>query len=132
MQQRDKALQAIKDLIKQKNDEILQVDSEISGVKKETRIEHEIHERLLDKQEKCHKEQEFLTNKKQEVEAEIRRLTEQHTMLKRSMNSTEVEGKKMDSEQSNTEDKMTTLEKSIMTLHNKTKEIRDDITNHSS
>ena len=56
MQQRDKALQAIKDLIKQKNDEILQVDSEIAGVKKETRIEHEIHERLLDKQEKCHKE----------------------------------------------------------------------------
>lgn len=36
MQQRDNALQQIKDLIKQKNDEILKVDSEISGLKNET------------------------------------------------------------------------------------------------
>ena len=41
MQQRDKALQAIKELINQKNDEILQVQSEITGVRNETRKEQE-------------------------------------------------------------------------------------------
>lgn len=39
MQQRDKALQAIKDLIKDKNDEILQIESEITGIRNETRKE---------------------------------------------------------------------------------------------
>ena len=49
MQQRDKALQAIKDLIKQKEDEIQQVKSEITGVRNETRREQEASERLHEK-----------------------------------------------------------------------------------
>lgn len=39
MERRDKALQAIKDLISTKNDEIKEIESEISGVKTETRRE---------------------------------------------------------------------------------------------
>jgi coiled-coil domain-containing protein 40 len=39
MQQRDNALQQIKELIKQKNDEIMKVESEISGFKNETQKE---------------------------------------------------------------------------------------------
>jgi|TARA_B110001450_G_C17603760_1_gene474147 hypothetical protein len=38
----------------------------------------------------------------------------------------------MDSEKLNVEEKMNILEKSIMALHTKTKEIRDDIINHAS
>ena len=45
MGRRDLALQAIKDLIKVKNDEIGQVKSEISGYKVETKKEAEISER---------------------------------------------------------------------------------------
>jgi acyl-CoA reductase-like NAD-dependent aldehyde dehydrogenase len=56
MQQRDKALQAIKELIKQKNDEILQVESEITGVKNETKKEQEISEKLHEKLQKCKNE----------------------------------------------------------------------------
>jgi len=60
MQQRDKAVQAIKELIKSKNDEILQAESEISGVRTETRKEQEISENLHEKLNKCVREKEFL------------------------------------------------------------------------
>ena len=49
MQQRDKALQAIKELIKQKQDDILQIESEISGVRNETKKEQEKSEDLTQK-----------------------------------------------------------------------------------
>ena len=76
MQQRDKALQAIKELIKQKNDEILQVESEISGVRNETRKEQEISEDLHDKLNKYKKESEFLKERMGEIMAEKKRLDE--------------------------------------------------------
>lgn len=38
----------------------------------------------------------------------------------------------MDTERANVDDKMAILEKSIMNLHTKTKDIRDDIINHAS
>jgi len=53
MQQRDNALQQIKDLIKQKNDEILKVESEISGLKNETQKEQQTAEELAQKLRKC-------------------------------------------------------------------------------
>lgn len=46
MERRDKALQAIKDLISTKNDEIKEIESEISGVKTETRKEQDESEKL--------------------------------------------------------------------------------------
>jgi chromosome segregation ATPase len=132
MQQRDKALQAIRELIKQKNDEILQVQSEITGVSNETRKEQEISEKLTDKLHKCKSEQDFLKMRKDEIENEKKRLNEQYIMLKNSLNSTESESQRMEVEKNNVDDKMQVLEKSIMQLHTKTKAIRDDILNHAS
>jgi chromosome segregation ATPase len=132
MQQRDKALQAIKDLIKQKNDEILQVESEITGVRNETRREQEVSEKLHEKLQKCKGEQDFLKARQDEIEADKKRLQEQYVMLKTSLQSTEEESARMDVEKSNVEEKMTILEKSVMQLHTKTKAIRDDIINHAS
>jgi len=60
MERRDKALQAIKDLISQKNDEIMQIDSEISGVKTETRREQEESEKLSTKLNSLQKEIEMV------------------------------------------------------------------------
>ena len=74
MQQRDKALQAIKELIKQKNDEILQIESEITGVRNETRREQELSERLHEKLQKCKGEQDFLKQRRDEIEADKKRL----------------------------------------------------------
>jgi hypothetical protein len=53
-------------------------------------------------------------------------------MLKFSINQTESESKRMDDEKDKVEEKRVILEKSIMSLHTKTKEIRDDIINHAS
>ena len=53
-------------------------------------------------------------------------------MLKQSINQTEMESQRMDQEKANVQEKMTVLEKSIMQLHTKIKEIRDDIINHAS
>lgn len=53
-------------------------------------------------------------------------------MLKASLNQTESESARMDSEKGAVEEKQTILEKSIMQLHSKTKDIRDDIINHAS
>lgn len=53
-------------------------------------------------------------------------------MLKNSLNSTESESQRMEIEKNNVDDKMSILEKSIMQLHTKIKDIRDDIINHAS
>lgn len=53
-------------------------------------------------------------------------------MLKASLNQTESESARMDTEKANVLEKQTVLEKSIMTLHSKTKDIRDEIVNHAS
>lgn len=60
MQQRDKALQAIKDLIKQKQDDIQQIESEISGVRNETKKEQEKSEDLTAKLQKMQADEQFL------------------------------------------------------------------------
>jgi phage shock protein A len=57
---------------------------------------------------------------------------EQLNMLKASIAQTENEGQRMDIEKANVQEKMHVLEKSIMSLHTKIKEIRDDIINHAS
>lgn len=41
MQRRDKALQSMKDLIKEKNEAVQNYESEILGIKKETKTENE-------------------------------------------------------------------------------------------
>ena len=77
-------------------------------------------------------DEEFLKERKQEIENERKRLNEQFVMLKNSINQTEGESGRMDAEKTNVNEKMNILEKSIMSLHTKTKEIRDDIINHAS
>jgi hypothetical protein len=53
-------------------------------------------------------------------------------MLNNSIAQTENESKRMDNEKASFVEKQQVLEKSIMSLHTKTKEIRDDIINHAS
>ena len=132
MQQRDKALQAIKELIKQRNDEILQIESEISGVRNETKKEQETSEDLHDKLNKRKKEIEFLDERMKELKAEKKKLDEQEIMLKNSLAKTELESQRMDQEHTNVQSKNDILDKSIMQLHTKTKSIRDDILSHAS
>ena len=121
MQQRDKALQAIKELIKQKQDDILQIESEISGVRNETKKQQEISEYLTRMLEKMKADQDFLNERSQDIENETKRLNEQFMMLKNSIAQTESESQKMDLEKTNVEEKKNVLEKSIMSLHTKTK-----------
>lgn len=132
MQQRDKALQAIKDLIKGKQDDILQIESEISGVRNETKKEQEKAEDLTAKLQKMKADEEYLQERQQDIENERKRLNEQYTMLKHSIQQTESESKRMDDEKDRVLEKQNILEKSIMSLHTKTKQIRDDIINHAS
>ena len=96
MQQRDKALQAIRELIKNRNDEILQVESEIDGVRNETRKEQEFSEDLHDKLNKRNKEGEFVKERMDEIRAEKKKLDEQEVMLKTSLAQTESEQQRMD------------------------------------
>ena len=77
-------------------------------------------------------DEEALIARQQDIENERKRLNEQFMMLKNSIQGTESESSRMDQEKSNVEEKMNVLEKSIMSLHTKTKEIRDDIINHAS
>lgn len=77
-------------------------------------------------------DEEFLKERQQEIENERKRLNEQFMMLNNSIQQTENEAKRMDTERDNVLEKQNILEKSIMSLHTKTKEIRDDIINHAS
>jgi len=110
----------------------LQVESEISGVRNETKKEQETSEDLHDKLNKRKKEIEFLTSRMAELKAEKKKLDEQEIMLKNSLSQTELESSRMDQEKVNVESKNEILDKSIMQLHTKTKAIRDDIISHAS
>jgi len=132
MQERDKALQAIKELITQKENEIQQIKSEINGVKNETRKEQDLSQQLHEKYSKAQREKELLTSKSAELKAQQQYLEENNQMLKASLRQTEDQSLKMDTEKANVDEKMAILEKSIMNLHTKTKDIRDDIVNHAS
>lgn len=110
----------------------MQIESEISGVKNETKKEQETSEDLSFKFEKMKKDEDFQKERQQEIENEKKRLNEQYMMLKNSIAQTEGETDRMNKEKASIEEKMNILEKSIMSLHTKTKEIRDDIINHAS
>ena len=71
--------------------------------------------------EKMKADQDFLNERSQDIENETKRLNEQFMMLKNSIAQTESESQKMDLEKTNVEEKKNVLEKSIMSLHTKTK-----------
>jgi len=52
----------------------MQIESEISGVRNETKKEQETSERLLEKLNKAKRELEFLQQRKADIEAEKNRL----------------------------------------------------------
>jgi coiled-coil domain-containing protein 40 len=85
MERRDKALQAIKDLISTKNDEIKEIESEISGVKTETRREQDESEKLHNKLGAMQKDIEMVQQAIQREEAEKKRLAEQFELLTKSL-----------------------------------------------
>lgn len=132
MKYKDSAFQSLKDLVKEKKKEIVRIDVEIVGAKKEIKAEQNISERLHERQNKYGMEKNFLEEKRTQINDEIKRLEEQKTMLLKSLRSTEEELQRLDIEKANVMHQMTTLEKSIMTLHSKTKKLRDDIVNYAS
>ena len=89
-------------------------------------------EDLTAKLQKLKGDAEFLDERTKDCDNERKRLNEQFLMLKNSIQQTEEELKRMGLEKFKVEDNMGVLEKSIMELHTKTKEIRDDILNHAS
>lgn len=132
MQQRDNALQQIKELIQQKTDEINKVESEIRGFKNETAKEQQISEDLAVKLNRCEKNYEAQRLKQEELIAKKKLLSEEFNMLKQSLRMTEEEKDSMDKIKNEVEAKQQTLEKAIMELHTSTKAIRDDIISYAS
>lgn len=132
MRYKDSAFQSLKQLVKEKKKEIVRIDVEIAGARKEIKAEQNISERLHDRQSKYGKERNFLEEKRNMIMDEIKRLEEQKKMLKKSLSSTEGELQRLDIEKADVVHQKETLEKSIMTLHSKTKKLRDDIVNFAS
>lgn len=132
MRQRDDALQQIKDLIKQKNDDIMEEESKINGIKNETKRAQQMAEDLSFKLRKCQIVHEAQTQKKMELIAKLKLLEEEKRMLDQSLNMTNEEMDKMNKLRDEVEKNHQKLEEAIMTLHKKTKEKRDDIINHAS
>lgn len=90
-------------------------------MRNETKKQQEISEDLTRMLEKMKADQDFLNERSQDIENETKRLNEQFMMLKNSIAQTESESQKMDLEKTNVEEKKNVLEKSIMSLHTKTK-----------
>jgi len=132
MQRRDKALQSMGDLIKEKGESILRIESEIAGVKKETKDEHDTSQRLQDLEEKHKSEAKFFDEKMKDLASKEKKLMEQQRMLKISTANTKEEIASMTRERNDAEDAMDTLEKQIMSYHTRIKELRDSIMNHAS
>lgn len=74
----------MKDLIKEKNEAVQNYESEILGIKKETKTENEKNAQLLDQLNKFEKELEMLDAKMKEILAEKKQLLEQKRMLEMS------------------------------------------------
>ncbi len=62
----------------------------------------------------------------------MRKLEEQMTLLKKSLNSTEEECGRMDTERDNIKEQRAVVENNIMKLHTETKELIEDILGFAS
>lgn len=67
MQQRDKALQAMKDMIDEKQEEITNLETEIQGINKEITVEQQTNSRLIDTEDKFKKEGQIFAAKIEEL-----------------------------------------------------------------
>ena len=76
MQCRDNAYQSIKEAISAKNNSIVQLDSELRGIKNEIRKMQETSEKLHDELAKHESNKDYIERKKGECEEEMRRLGE--------------------------------------------------------
>lgn len=82
-------------MIKQKNDDIMEEESKINGIKNETKHAQQMAEELSDKLRKCQIVHEAQTQKKMELISKLKLLEEEKRMLDQSLNMTNEEMDKM-------------------------------------
>ena len=67
----------MRDLINKKQEQILIIESEIAGIRNETKATHDLSERLHEIKQKFFHEEQYIQGQIQELAAEKKRLQEQ-------------------------------------------------------
>jgi|Transcript_3423 chromosome segregation ATPase len=98
MQRRDEALRATEDALEQQKEALLSLDNEITGYKQSIKKEQERNERLTQSLSKTENEVNFLEKQIDTLLEKKQKANDKFTMLKRSMEHTDNESKRVDQE----------------------------------
>ena len=102
--------------------------------RKKTKLQnsHVILKFNLDRNKVLEEDRKFLETERKRLNHRKDKLIAQMSILKKSLQSTEVENKKMDGEIKSIEDQMTQIESNIMKLHTERKKIFENLINNVS
>ena len=132
MQRRDKALQALKNLVTSYNNQIVELDSELNGIQQELNKEHIKTEELTSKNERLQNLQRAVKDRIDRHKLNENKIKEEMDILKNSIQLTEKEKQSMEIERLNIEEQMGIMEKSIMKIHTDLKGLMESIINRIS
>lgn len=127
MQRRDRALQTIKDALKDQADLNVQLQTELNGINHEIEREKDRQEGLLQDKTKLENEKRTLEAEKHKIEHEQKKLQSQYHLLNQSLKTTEEETKKIEAEVKIVEENMLQIESNIMKLHSESKALMEEI-----
>jgi hypothetical protein len=133
---KDKNLQKIKDTLKLDQETNIKITSEIAGVEKEIRDQNELQATKGDVYKRMENIKAHYISKNQKLEERMTKIEARNAILKQSLDQTQAEMKRRETEIKNLKDQITQIEDNIMKLHmatrDKEEEIIDKVSNHKT
>eukprot|EP00741_Cyanophora_paradoxa_P005130 tig00000863_g4972.t1 len=127
MQRRDEALQAAEAALRNQQEQILSLDSEITGFKSRIKQEQEKNEQLVGMLTKMQSEAGFLQKQIESVRERREKLNERFSMLKKSLEQTDAELAKATQERSQLIKDAAVVDKKIVEVAGEVQRTEDDI-----
>eukprot|EP00906_Rhabdomonas_costata_P029190 RCo041213 len=125
MQRRDEALRATEEALEQQKEALISLDNEIQGYKLSIRKEQEKNEQLSQALAKTENEVNFLEKQIDGLLEKKQKASDKYTMLKRSLENTDAESKKVEQECKNQENELAALEKRTAKVHREVRRLED-------
>jgi len=132
IQRRDEALQATNDALAKQEEQAAAIEAEVAGVKGSIREQQVKNEDLTGMADKTQSEIQFLQGEIQKLNGERDKLAERYQMLRKSLEQTDTEAKRVDLERKNLLEQCTTLDQNFKVVEQERQEIEKGIALNAS
>ena len=113
IQRRDEALQATNEALAKQEEQAAAIDAEVEGVKGSIRKEQVKNEDLTGMADKTHNEIQFLQREVVKLNGERDKLAERYQMLRKSLESTDTEAKRVELQNKSLQEQCSTLDQNF-------------------